>query len=50
MHWQEAGDPLGALAAQTFQSMRSLVAGGQKREAIAAWESLQAQRRAFALQ
>lgn len=47
MHWQEGGDPLGALAAQTFAHMRALVSAGQKRSAIAAWESLQEQRRAY---
>jgi hypothetical protein len=49
-HWLEAGDPLGTLAAQTLESMRSLVSAGRKREAVAAWESLQQQRRAYVRQ
>jgi hypothetical protein len=48
--WLEAGDPLAALAAQTFYSMRNLVNSGQKREAHAAWEALQTQRRAAVAQ
>jgi hypothetical protein len=49
-HYQQSGDPLANIAAQTFENMRSLIAGGLKGDAHAAWESLQEQRRAFARQ
>jgi hypothetical protein len=51
MHWQEAGDPLAGLAAQTYEQMRRSVASPvEKRQALAAWYALQQQRRALARQ
>ena len=51
MHWQEAGDPLAGLAAQTYELMRRSVASPvEKRQALAAWNALQQQRRALARQ
>ena len=47
MQWQEPGDPLSALAVQTYDLM---LRSDRKRDAIAAWEALQQQRRALARQ
>ena len=49
-HWQESGDPVGALASQTFETMRGLIESRQKGAAYAAWEALQEQRRALVRQ
>jgi hypothetical protein len=50
-HWQEAGDPLGALAAQTYELMRAAVENtAAKRHALSTWQALQQQRRALARQ
>jgi hypothetical protein len=50
-HWQEPGDPLAGLAAQTYELMRrSSSNDAEKRQALAAWQALQQQRRALARQ
>jgi hypothetical protein len=50
-HWQEAGDPLAALAVETYQQLRqSVVTAAAKRQALLAWQGLQQQRRALARQ
>lgn len=51
MHWQEPGDPLAGLAAQTYELMRTAArSGSPRRHALNAWLALQQQRRALARQ
>jgi hypothetical protein len=51
VQWQEAGDPLAALAFDTYQLMlHSMTSDEAKRQGLAAWNALQEQRRQLARQ